>query len=162
MTEDPSFALLYAQTASVVFDCAYMMLKNRASAEDIVQTAFFKLFQNDGTANPILNKRAWLIKTAHNLSLNLIRDRSRETELFENEELPLAGFEDEFLFSMEIRRGLLVLNDIERLAFVLHYVDGYKYRELAEAFELPVGTVKTHCRSACKKLRAELAPQKRG
>lgn len=162
MTEDPSFALLYARTAAAVYDCAWILLKNRASAEDIVQTAFFRLFQNDSTANPVVNKRAWLLKTARNLSLNLLRDRSRETEFSENEEIPSAGFEDESLFSMEIRRGLSVLSDAERQAFVLHYVDGYKYRELAEAFELPVGTVKTHCRSACKKLRAALTLQNRG
>jgi RNA polymerase sigma-70 factor (ECF subfamily) len=161
MTENPSFASLYAQTASAVYDCAYILLKNRASAEDIVQTAFFKLFQNDSTATPILNKRAWLLKTARNLSLNLLRDRSRETEFSENEDILSAIFEDDLVFSMEIRRGLCVLNDAERQAFVLHYVDGYKYRELAEVFELPVSTVKTHCRSACKKLRAELTKQNR-
>lgn len=55
-----------------------------------------------------------------------------------------------------VERALACLTDDERLAFSLHYLDGYTYRQIAEGLDVPMGTVQTRCRLARKKLRAAL------
>jgi RNA polymerase sigma-70 factor (ECF subfamily) len=48
------------------------------------------------------------------------------------------------------------LDEQQRLVFSLHYLDGYTYKEIAQGLDIPVGTVQTRCRAACKKLREVL------
>ena len=161
MPDSDQLAVWYQDYHLAVFGVAYAVLKNRAEAEDITHTVFSKLLHNDDAENPIRNPRAWLITVARNLACNTLRDRKRE--MYDDGEHEAVsepssdGFEEELVFSLDIRRALTVLSDLEQELFILHYVDGYKHRELSEIYALPIGTVKTHCHSAKKKLKRALS-----
>ncbi len=55
-----------------------------------------------------------------------------------------------------LEKAMAKLPPNDRLLIAGHYLDGVKYEELAEALDVPVGTIKTHLHRAKKQLRALL------
>ena len=148
------FAVLYETYRVPVYHTALTVLKNRAAAEDVLQEVFVTAYETLEGGGNIRNFRAWILKVAHNRALNALRAGGRE---FPEEELPLpepaAGVEDEVIGRILSAQVLQCITPEENLAFSLHCLDGYTYREIAEAFQLPVGTVQTRCRTARKKMK---------
>ena len=132
---------------------ARSIVKDKATAEDVLQTVFIKYCQNDHKKNKIKNVRAWLLKCTKNTALNSLRHRFDNTEY--DDSIPLyekCSFEDNAILSLDVKRAFRALSDIEAQLFVLHHIDGYKFRELGEVFDMPIGTVKTYCHNAKTKL----------
>ena len=58
----------------------------------------------------------------------------------------------------ELRRMIDQLDDSTRVPFLMHY-QGYKYQEIADQLELPLGTVKSRIFFARKDLKAQIKRQ---
>ena len=56
----------------------------------------------------------------------------------------------------ELYEAIQGLREEYRLPIVLHYMEGYRLREIADILELPMGTVKTRLMRARKRLREQL------
>ena len=52
-----------------------------------------------------------------------------------------------------LEKAIAQLPDQQRLLIAAHYLDGVQYEALAEAMDIPLGTVKTHLYRAKKRLR---------
>ena len=144
---------IYSEYATSVLSFARSIVKDKAAAEDIMQTVFIKYCQNDHKKNKIRNVKAWLLKCTKNTALNSLRHRFDNVEY--DETMPFyekCSFEDNTILSLDVKRAFMALSDLEAQLFVLHHIDGYKYRELGEVFEMPVGTVKTYGHVAKNKL----------
>jgi RNA polymerase sigma-70 factor (ECF subfamily) len=130
-----SAADLYARHASHLFRFCLGQLRNRAEAEDAVQTTFLQAFRalQRGTIPNI--ERAWLIAIAQNVCRTMQRTsaRRRDVETDADPDL-IAGADADHPLREEIselERALEHIPANQRRALMLHEWRGLRYREIA-------------------------------
>lgn len=139
---------------------AYFIVKNRATAEDIVQDVFVQLlgptnYEERG------NLRAYLTKITANRAKDYLRSwRYRMIQLL-GERVPHAGVRhrDELLVDDEISElgeAILALPLKYREPIILYYYEEMPLIEIAAHLKLPINTVKTHLRKARQLLQRSL------
>lgn len=148
---------VYREQRTAVYHTALALLRDAAAAEDVLQEVFLAYYRELEEGREVRHLKAWLLTATRNRCYNVLRDSRREEPM---EELPAASTAPDPLTDIQqqdtVERVLACLGDDERLAFSLHYLDGYTYRQIAEGLDIPMGTVQTRCRLARKKLRAAL------
>jgi RNA polymerase sigma-70 factor (ECF subfamily) len=146
-----AYALLFKRHSDRIRRMAYLILHNAAAADDVVQDTFTRglahLQSYRGDAEP----RAWLSSIALNLCRHILRDRKNEAELAGTDKLehgvrvrrPRSGGVLTRAMRKEENHLLTValgyLTDAQREVFVLHYVDGLQYEELAGILGIRAG-----------------------
>lgn len=148
---------VYREQRTAVYHTALALLRDAAAAEDVLQEVFLAYYRELEEGREVRHLRAWLLTATRNRCYNSLRDGRREEPM---EELLTVTASSDPLTDVQqqdtVERALACLTDDERLAFSLHYLDGYTYRQIAEGLDVPMGTVQTRCRLARKKLRAAL------
>ncbi|MEW9585166.1 RNA polymerase sigma factor [Paraburkholderia sp. DGU8] len=161
---------LYDRASPQLFGIAVRILPRREWAEEVLQEAFVNIWRNaqdyDSTrSTPMI----WMAAIVRNRALDYLRQQkaygaSVETQWPEGlDDLlssPDAGPPDRLLASQEARRlskSMARLRACERHALALAYLRDHSCTEIANALNLPVGTVKSHIRRGLNKLRADLA-----
>lgn len=115
---------------------------NKDQAEDLTQEAFIKLWQNCASV-PIEKAKSYIYTIANNSSLNEIKHQKVVLEYennfngadktYENPEFIL----EEKQFKSKLLKAIEELNETQRVAFLMHRIDGKKYSEIAD--ELNIG-----------------------
>ena len=127
-----------------------------ALADDLAQQVFLKVWLNIRGLRKASAFNAWLKRLA--VSVWLQHVRKKDALRGANE---LSGTEgarrDSPAVGMDLDRALATLPDPARLCLVLSYHEGMSHREIAEITGLPLGTVKSHIRSASQRLRETLS-----
>ena len=103
----------------------------------------------------------WLMTIVRNRSKNLIRRESlRETDQVPHGAHSRAPTPDKVTETAELRGQLRAalneLPEVQRQIVLLHDLEGWKHREIAERLDLPSGTVRSHLHFARKALRQAL------
>lgn len=138
------------------------ILRNRAIAEDVVQTAFAKAIESHGSIEPDAAK-PWLYRVAFNEAV----DRRRRLQIDQRAKQAIGqspGIQsekpDEQLVRTEqieqVREALQELSPDEQQVVRLRIYEQQTFAQIAEAMELPLGTVLTRMRRALEKLRQKL------
>jgi RNA polymerase sigma-70 factor, ECF subfamily len=140
-----------------VYNLVRRMVRDAATAEDLAQETFLKIFRSLGTFDPSLRLSAWVLKIAHNAAVDHLR-RSRipyvPLESDDGEETPPRQFADERAVAPDraatrvemaeaLDRALDGLRPEYRAALTLRYQEELDYDEIADVLSLPLGTVKT-------------------
>jgi len=152
--DEDAFTEVYRRFSRPLYGTALRMLRRADEAEDAVQDAFLTFYNQAATLRPS-NLGGWLHRVTVNRCLDQIRRRQRrgEVELFEHRaRLPRGP-------QIDLERALQELPDRARTVFVLHDVEGFKHREVAEMLEVSEGTSKSQLFRAREMLRQALAPQ---
>lgn len=129
-------------------------------ARDAAQDTFVTAFRSIGSFRGDALLSTWLHRIAVNASLDVLRKRGRNKSQ-PVEEVPevasdAPGPEEEAVRSgraAAVHAALKRLSDEHRSVIVLHDLQGLQYPEVAEALDVPVGTVKSRLHRA----RAEMA-----
>ena len=99
----------------------------------------------------------WLISILHRLWLNRVRAGKvrRGTGLVPVEKAGLAApdNQEETFFGSEVLSAIIRLSEVQRVAVMLVYVEGYTYAEAAEMVGVPVGTIMSRLAAARMKLK---------
>ncbi|MBL8067647.1 MAG: RNA polymerase sigma factor [Armatimonadetes bacterium] len=116
---------------------------NQASAEDAVQNAFLRLLDSPQfpTLSPDLIR--YVRRTVANCAIDVLRSAKPVSELPES----LPNTENPQL-DMEIEQTLGRLSPDHRAVIALHLGEGYSYREIADALQIPMGTVASRLNQA--------------
>jgi RNA polymerase sigma factor (sigma-70 family) len=142
----------------------YYFLGNAEDARDVFQETFVKCWRHRREVADVENLRAWVFRIA----LNTARDarttawRRRRRPLEEGGatlELGDPGPETEAVRREQlalVRRALRRLRPEEQEVFLLRQNGQMTYGEIAQAINVPLGTVKTRMRLAIAKLRESL------
>ena len=124
---------------------AYKLTTDREEANDLLQETSLKALDNEDKYTPDTNFKGWMYTIMRNIFINnyrkIVRDQTfvDQTENLYHLNLPQdSGFES-----------------TERASFAMH-VSGFKYREIAEKLNLPLGTVKSRIFFTRQKLQEEL------
>jgi RNA polymerase sigma-70 factor (ECF subfamily) len=131
-----AIAAIYAQYQRACFNLALRVLGETAAAEDVVQDVFVRLFDNVRSFRGDAPFGAWLRRLVANATIDELR--RRQWLLLDPEGLPepvagpaLTGLAEEQIEAWQL---LMRLSPRARAVLVLHEVEGYTHRELAELF----------------------------
>ncbi len=165
--EPAAFEVLYQRHGPVAFALAQRVLGSHAHAEDAVQEAFINLWRGAARYDALRGSvRSWLLTMVRNRSIDLLRSLSvherRRITIVGLEERIAAGdkTEAEFISREEatmVRSALAMLPPDQRRVLELAYYGGWTQAEIAETFDMPLGTVKGRTRLGLDKLRWALA-----
>ncbi|MCM1452602.1 MAG: RNA polymerase sigma factor [Clostridium sp.] len=144
---------------------AYMLTSNRDDAYDLLQDTTLKAIDNREKFADNTNFKGWVFTIMRNLFINNYRRASRAATMVDTTDnlYHLSLSQDSGLDSpegsiaaTEITAAINNFSDEYRVPFTMH-VEGYKYSEIAEELNLPVGTVKSRIFFARKQLKARFA-----
>ncbi len=130
---------------------ALKFTKNLEDADDLVQDTLLKAIRFSTMYEEGTNLRGWLFTIMRNTFINNFNKKTRTNALFEvKEDLGACQMMDsadrnkgENIFMMEdIQRAMAKLPTEYAFPFC-KYFEGYKYHEIAEELNIPIGTVKT-------------------
>ncbi len=140
---------------------AYMLTSNRDDAYDLLQDTTLKALDNSEKYADNTNFKAWVFTIMRNIFINNYRRSSRAATIVDTTDnlyhLNLSQdsrFEspEESYGAAEITAAINEFPEEYRVPFSMH-VAGYKYNEIAEHMNLPLGTVKSRIFFARKKLQ---------
>jgi RNA polymerase sigma-70 factor (ECF subfamily) len=157
---------LYDRFGRLVFSVILSIVRDAATAEDLVQETFLRVWNRiqafeagRGALGP------WLLAIARNRAIDHIRSTSsrmdRNSFEFDAREHPslFVDMERDVVntdHARMIRKAIEKLNENQRKVIELAYYEGLSQTEMAEKMGQPLGTVKTWVRTALKNLRDEL------
>jgi RNA polymerase sigma-70 factor (ECF subfamily) len=154
-----AFELLVRRHQSGVRNFLRRLARNDVErANDLAQETFIKMYGNLHSYRGAARFSTWLYRIAYHAFLNEERSRRSNVEFDANEH---AGAEDTAAMAataLDVERALERLSVRQRAVFDLHYKKGMTHSEIADALELPIGTVKSDLVRGHEKLKEWLAP----
>jgi len=140
---------------------AYLWVKDRDAAEDILQSVFEKAWNRKNELQKMENPAGWMVRTLKNESLQHFRF-SKKFESIQEFELSDESHEKESK-ETEVKMVFTFLEALpekQREVFQLREVEGLTYEEIAEYLEISLDQVKVNLHRARKSLRDYLTKRK--
>ncbi len=153
---------------SNLLNFAYLLTSNRDDAYDLLQDTTLKALDNEDKYVENVNFKGWVFTIMRNIFINNYRKVARSATIIDQTEdlyhlnLPQeSGFAtpDGSIAVGEITAAINSFSDEYRVPFSMH-VAGYKYNEIAEKMNLPLGTVKSRIFFARQRLQKMLKDYK--
>ena len=153
---------------SNLLNFAYLLTSNRDDAYDLLQDTTLKALDNEDKYVENVNFKGWVFTIMRNIFINNYRKVVRSATVIDQTEdlyhlnLPQdSGFEtpEGSFAAKEITAAINAFSDDYRIPFTMH-VAGYKYNEIAEKMNLPLGTVKSRIFFARQRLQQTLKDYK--
>ncbi len=150
-----------------VYNIAYRFTHNCEDALDVSQEVFIKVFKSLGRLKDSSAFDAWLRRVTVNACMDHLRRRPNEQMLessayFDQEYVTGSGRTDGPVEDSELRR--VISRAVEQLprrqkrVFILRHYEGLALKEIAEALNCSLGTVKAHLFRATRRMRKLLTP----
>lgn len=153
---------LYRRHVDRVYALCLRMTADPGEAEELTQDVWVRVWRKLGTFREEASFTTWLHQVTRNRVLDRRRSRARrrDREVLTGEpELHGDGGEQRPAEErVDLEGALRALPDRAREVFVLHDVEGYKHREIAEMLGVAEGTSKAHLFRARRLLRERLDP----
>jgi RNA polymerase sigma-70 factor, ECF subfamily len=156
-----AFEQLYREHSPRIYAlCLRLMAGDKPDATELLQDVFVKAWRRLDTFRGDSAFASWLHRLAVNTMLELARSESRRTArvlpMEDTSRLAGAARPSGIELKMDVETAIASLPKGARLAFVLHDVEGYQHREIAEQLSVTVGTVKAQLHRARRLLRERL------
>lgn len=158
--DDQAFAILYDAYSALLFGIIMRIVDDQEDAENLLQDCFVKIWMNVEQYDPLKGRLAtWLINIARNTAIDFTRSKyfsqkrkNQSLDNFVSQEISRDSGADQ-LEIMGLRQLVEKLTPAYRQVIEWMYFDGYTQREIADKFNMPLGTVKSRTRLAMKELR---------
>ena len=160
--ERNAFSELVCIHAQGVRHVIYRMCGDAQIAEDAAQETFIQAWLHLSSYRPQTSLRNWLYRIAINAAMDMLRKEKRILpNALEDLQLsdPLPGPETVFSQGERtalVQKAVLSLPDASRAVLVLREYEGMSYHEIADALDIPVGTVMSRLNYARKLLKDKL------
>jgi RNA polymerase sigma-70 factor (ECF subfamily) len=173
--DDSSFDFLLQKYRSPLVNFLYRMVRDRATAEDLAQDVFLRVYRARKEYIPSAKFTTWLFRIATNLALNSLRD-NRHEKMAVSLDAPAGDEEDSAprdLPAREMRidqrllerdrvafiqRAVASLPEKQRAAVLLHKYEEMDYTEIAKVLDCTEAALKSLLFRAYENLRVQLAP----
>jgi RNA polymerase sigma-70 factor, ECF subfamily len=155
-----AFSYLYDNYSSALNGIIYRMVDNRELAEDILQEAFVKIWNNFANYDTGKGRLfTWMLNITRNLTIDTLRSKGYKKQAkISSDENSVGNYADdskaaERFDALGIRNQLTNLKPEQRSIIDLAYFGGFTQDEISKQMGIPLGTVKTRMRSAIIELR---------
>jgi len=173
--DDASFDFLLVKYRSPLVNFLYRMVRDTATAEDLAQEVFLRVYRARKQYTPSAKFTTWLFRIATNVALNSVRD-NRYQKMEVSLDAPVSSEEDsaprelparemridEHLLEQDrvafIQRAIASLPEKQRAAVLLHKYEEMDYAEIAKILDCTEAALKSLLFRAYESLRVQLAP----
>ena len=147
---------------------ALKLTKHLDDAEDLIQDTYFKALKNQDKYEQGTNLKGWLYTIMRNTFINNYRKKKVQNTFVDETEnnyfidQGINNRVEQADHNVDQDYIMKQIDSIEKNyveAFMMHY-NGYKYEEIAEILDIPLGTVKSRIFLARKKMMEKLADQR--
>jgi len=156
----PAFEELYRLNSGRVYALCLRMCGNAGYAEEMAQESFIRAWQRLSSFRGDARFSTWLHRVTVNVVLSDRRSRAKRmekvTDPLEHQEIRLAARPDVPGLSVDLEEAIAKLPTGARDVFVLHDIEGYKHKEIADMTGIATGTSKAHLHRARRLLREHL------
>jgi RNA polymerase sigma-70 factor (ECF subfamily) len=144
---------------------AINLTRDSEAANDLYQETLYKALANHDKYNAGTNIKAWLFTIMRNIFINNYRRKAKQKTIFDNSpndylinlnQGTVSNAAETNLRMKEINKAIRQLPEIFKTPFLL-YFDGYKYSEIADALQEPLGTIKSRIHFARKLLKEQIS-----
>jgi len=155
------FTSKFDQLSGMLNSFAYNLTKNVEDARDLFQETAYRALTNKEKFRPGTNFKAWLFTIMKNIFINNYRKKVKANTIIDSTDNMYYINSGGSLISNKAESNILMdeLQDIIEgldegimIPFMMHY-EGFKYQEIADKLELPLGTVKSRIFFARKELK---------
>ncbi len=143
---------------------AITLTRDQEQAKDLIQETLYRALANKEKYNVGTNIKAWLYTIMRNIFINNYRRLSKQqivsdssaNEFYINSNQAIVANDAIAIMNMkEVKAAIYQLPDIFKKPFLL-YFDGYKYHEIADMLQEPLGTIKSRIHFARKLLKTQI------
>jgi RNA polymerase sigma-70 factor (ECF subfamily) len=165
-----AFEQLFERHRLMVYRFSYQMTHKRDDAEDLVQEAFVRAYQNLHRYRDEAKFTTWLLRIVSNLGTDQARMSTRRNNLEQKEaqgaldwmtvgnfENPIANLEQDSRRNI-LRKAILALPDHHRQMIIMRDLEEREYDEIAEICNCSVGGAKLRVLRARRALRDRVTP----
>ena len=150
MTKDEFSEQIIAMTQTL-YRVSYSQLSQSHDRDDAVQECLCKAWQKRCQLKEERFMRTWVVRILLNECHNIRRKRNRELP---SDELPERAAPADADY--ELHNALLSLDETLRLPILLHYMEGFSIKEIAQILRCPQGTVKSRMLRGRRELKIML------
>ena len=162
--DDIAFGELVARYQNLVYAMVYRMVSDRSQTDDLAQEVFLKVHRGLPYFRGEARLSTWIYRIVANVCSQARSRPVREVPLESDDDerpRPERGAADAAFADFELRdrleKAIAQLPENYQMLVAAHYLEGIQYDALAEALDIPIGTVKTHLYRAKRRLRELLA-----
>jgi RNA polymerase sigma-70 factor (ECF subfamily) len=146
---------------------AYNLTKNQEDAKDLYQETAFRAITNRDKFRPGTNFKAWSFTIMKNIFINNYRKKVKKNTIIDSTDNMYFINSGSTVIDNDAERNILMkelngmidsLDESIKEPFMMHY-NGYKYQEIADDLDLPLGTVKSRIFFARKALKEMIHKQ---
>jgi len=145
---------------------ARALRRNREDADDLVQDTLERAWMRAGLWPGVGDMRGWLFSIMHNLHIDALRRGHLDlVDVEQLPDIPVAATQSERLALRDLDAALALLPFEQRQVLLLVALEGMAYAEIAEALDIPIGTVMSRVSRGRERLGALIngrAPASRG
>ncbi len=151
----------FNQMSSILHSFAYNLTKNVEDSKDLFQETAYRALTNREKFRPGTNFKAWLFTIMKNIFINNYRKKVKANTIMDSTDnmyyinsgsTVIANQGESNIMMKELIKMVDGLDDTVRIPFLMHY-QGFKYQEIADHLDLPLGTVKSRIFFARKELK---------
>jgi len=157
-----AFSELVCIHAQGVMNVIFRMCGNAQVAEDAAQETFLRAWSHLGSFRVDSSLRNWLYRIALNTATDMLRKEKRilpgdvdDFQLADPEPGPEGIYLQEERTAL-VQAAIQSLSDASRAVLVLKEYEGLSYREIADALDIPLGTVMSRLNYARKLLKEKI------
>lgn len=151
----------FNQMSTLLHSFAYNLTKNVEDARDLFQETAYRAMTNMDKFRPGTNFKAWLFTIMKNIFINNYRKKTKANTIIDSTDnmyfinsgsTAISNRGESNIMIKELTQMIEELDSSIKVPFMMHY-QGYKYQEIAEHLDLPLGTVKSRIFFARKELK---------
>ncbi len=151
------------EASTVLKPFALRLTRDIEDAHDLIQETMFRAISNADKFEEGTNLKAWLFTIMKNIFINDYRKKIKRNTVIDstdnlyyiNSSASITNSGERSFVMQDITAALLKISNELRVPFMMHF-KGFKYHEIAEKLNLPLGTVKSRIFFARKDLSSLL------
>jgi RNA polymerase sigma factor (sigma-70 family) len=154
---------LYDHYSGAIYGAILRIVKKEEVAEEVLQDVFLKIWDRFASYDSSKGRLfTWMVNVARNQAIDKTRSKElmkeQKTRGIENvvSKIDRADYVEQRIEGIGVRDILKNLSEEQRFVVEHLYLKGYSQSELADEFNIPLGTVKTRLRLAMQQLRMTL------
>ncbi|MDZ4838940.1 MAG: RNA polymerase sigma factor [Bacteroidota bacterium] len=159
------FSQLVTKYSATLKPFAMSLTHDLDDAKDLIQETVFRALSSEDKYNAGTNLKAWMYTIMKNIFINNYRRKAKRTTILDTTDGQLlinnssnneANYGETSSMLNDLYKEINKLEYDYKMPFLLHF-NGFKYHEIAENLNVPIGTVKSRIHCARKELKRNIS-----